>query len=79
MRSVDKYAGNDLLYLNTKGIIPSLAVLKKGEQRSNPFKEVKRFDATTFPAAGETAIVQEQDEEGEEEVLDKAKLADMEG
>jgi len=81
IRSIDAYAGNDLLYLNLKGIIPASAVFKRGERRANPFKERKRFDATTFPASGSGAarVEAQEDEEDEEEVIDKAKLADMEG
>ncbi|KAI0924499.1 hypothetical protein AcW2_005373 [Taiwanofungus camphoratus] len=80
VRSVDTYAGNDLLYLNSKGIIPASAVIKKGERRSNPFREKKRFDSTSFPASAEAKpSAQEEDEEDEEGTLDKAELADMEG
>ncbi|CCL98597.1 uncharacterized protein FIBRA_00599 [Fibroporia radiculosa] len=81
MRSVDSYSGNDLLYLNSKGIIPTAAVIRKGERRSNPFRERKRFDTTTFSTASctEANSFPEEEEEEEEESLDKAKLNDMEG
>ncbi|KAH9919946.1 pseudouridine synthase [Amylocystis lapponica] len=80
VRSIDAYTGSDLLYLNSKGIIPPAAVHRKGERRNNPFKEKRRFDATSFPVAGDTAKVETQEEEEEEEeVIDRAKLADMEG
>lgn len=81
---IDCYAGNDLLYLNTKGVIPAEAVTKKGQRRSNPFREKKLFDATSFPEGriktGEINLDAESDEDEEiEGMVDKAKLADMEG
>ena len=80
MRSVDTYPGDDLLYLNPRGIIPAAAVLKKSERRKNPFREKKRFDATDFPATSKTeADEQEEDEEEQGAIMDKAKLEDMEG
>ena len=85
VRSIDAYAGHDLEYLNPKGVIPTSAVIKRGEFRANPFREKKRFDATSFPAgaAGETvaSIEAEESEEDEEAQLplDKEALADMEG
>ncbi|KZT10155.1 tRNA pseudouridine synthase [Laetiporus sulphureus 93-53] len=83
IRSVDAYAGNDLLYLNSKGVIPSAAVIKKGERRANPFKERKRFDATTFAdrSADDKIDISEEEaeEEGEEMSLDKAQLDEMDG
>jgi tRNA pseudouridine38-40 synthase len=66
IRSTDSYAGNDLLYLNHKGIIPDAAVIKKGERRNNPFREKRRFDATGFPRSVGTAM----DDGNEEEVAD---------
>ncbi|PCH36214.1 tRNA pseudouridine synthase [Wolfiporia cocos MD-104 SS10] len=82
IRSIDSYSGNDLLYLNSKGIIPAAAVIKKGERRPNPFREKRRFDATSFTADGgaesKPVAEDEEDEEGEEQ-LDRAKLNDMEG
>lgn len=84
IRMIDRYSGNDLLYLNAKGIIPAEAVTRRGDRRNNPFREKKLFDATSFPEgrvkAGETALDAEEDEDEEAEGnLDKAKLADMEG
>jgi tRNA pseudouridine38-40 synthase len=84
MRIVDRYSGDDLLYFNPKGTIPTAAILKKGEPRTNRFKERKRFDLTDYSAAQlkEVEVDEEgvEDEEGDEEQeLDKAKLADMEG
>ncbi|EPQ56520.1 pseudouridine synthase [Gloeophyllum trabeum ATCC 11539] len=77
VRHIDSYAGGDLGYFNPKGVIPSTAVLKKGERRENPFREKKRFDAT---GKADKLIKEEEEEEAsEEETLDKAKLADMEG
>ncbi|KAI0741709.1 tRNA pseudouridine synthase [Daedaleopsis nitida] len=83
IRSVDAYAGHDLEYLNPKGVIPASAVIKRGDLRTNPFREKKRFDATSFPTGGsvETLVGQEESEEDEETQLplDKEELADMEG
>jgi tRNA pseudouridine38-40 synthase len=76
---VDAYTGNDLLYLNPKGIIPAAAVITPGERRANPFKERKRFDATSF-SMGKAATSKPLDEEDEDDVpLDKARLAETEG
>ncbi|OAX41510.1 pseudouridine synthase [Rhizopogon vinicolor AM-OR11-026] len=77
VRSIDTYGGNDLLYLNPKGIIPAAAVIKKGEKRDNPFKEKRRFDLTSFPDKQGTPTV--EDEEEAERTLNKSCLEDMEG
>ncbi|RPD64120.1 tRNA pseudouridine synthase [Lentinus tigrinus ALCF2SS1-7] len=86
IRSIDAYAGNDLGYLNPKGVIPTTAVIKRGEFRANPFREKKRFDATSFPAGAgaenPASIEAEESSEEEEETqlpLGKEELADMEG
>ena len=80
VRSVDTYAGDDLLYLNPRGIIPAAAVLKRSERRKNPFREKKRFDATDFPSTSKTeADEQEEDEEEQGTIMDKAELVNMEG
>ena len=79
IRSTDNYAGNDLLYLNTEGIIPDAAVLKKGEKRSNPFREKKRFDSTHFPKGVDSAAAIDDDECGDENPLLAENLADTEG
>ncbi|KAI0031441.1 pseudouridylate synthase [Vararia minispora EC-137] len=84
IRSVDGYTGNDLLWLNPKGTIPGICILKKDERRANSFKERKRFDLTDYSAVQLVEVEKEveeddADEEQEEENLDKAKLADMEG
>ncbi|KAI0358116.1 tRNA pseudouridine synthase, partial [Trametes cingulata] len=83
IRSLDAYAGHDLEYLNPKGIIPQSAVIKRGEFRNNPFREKKRYDATSFPAGGAVAGSVEEDESSEDEEahlpLDKEELADLEG
>jgi tRNA pseudouridine38-40 synthase len=80
VRSIDTYSGDDLLYLNPKGVIPAAAVFKRSERRTNPFREKKRFDVTDFPqnstVEGDEA---EDDEEEQGVVLDKAKLAEIEG
>lgn len=75
---MDAYAGNDLLYLNPKGVIPAAAVIKQGERRENPFKERKRFDATSF-FVGDDAKTKPSEEDEEDEPIDKARLADTEG
>ncbi|EIW58179.1 tRNA pseudouridine synthase [Trametes versicolor FP-101664 SS1] len=85
IRSIDSYAGHDLEYLNPKGIVPQSAVIKKGEFRNNPFREKKRYDATSFPvgkaAAPDAAEEEEESSENEEAYLplDKEALADLEG
>ena len=80
MRTVDAYSGDDLLYLNPRGIIPAAAVLKKSERRKNPFRERKRFDATDFSATSKTEVdEQEEDEEEQGTIINKAELVDMEG
>ncbi|KAL7280704.1 hypothetical protein ACG7TL_005644 [Trametes sanguinea] len=87
IRSIDAYAGHDLEYLNPKGIIPQSAVIKRGEFRNNPFREKKRYDATSFPAggAGDAAAAgslegEESSEEEETQLpLDKEELANLEG
>lgn len=82
---MDAYNGNELLYLNTKGVVPEAAVIKRGEKRSNPFREKKRFDVTTFPAGADVgklmAEEEEKDaeEEQEDENLNKKELLEMEG
>ncbi|KAI0765660.1 pseudouridine synthase [Trametes elegans] len=84
VRSIDAYAGHDLEYLNPKGIVPQSAVIKRGEFRNNPFREKKRFDATSFPTGGGDASASVEAEESDEDEetqlpLDKEALADMEG
>jgi tRNA pseudouridine38-40 synthase len=65
--------------LNHQGIIPDAAVIKKGEKRSNPFREKKRFDSTHFPrgvdSKTEMAVDGGEDDEDPADVID---LADME-
>jgi tRNA pseudouridine38-40 synthase len=77
VRSIDSYGGDDLLYLNPKGIIPAVAVIKKGDKRDNPFKEKRKFDLTSFPDKQGASII-EEDEETESK-LNKSRLEDMEG
>ena len=81
VRSVDKYTGTDLLYLNPKGVVPTKAVIERGVRRANPFREKKRFDATSFPEGQQPAGQEEEEDEEEEQEakLDKKALADMEG
>ncbi|KAG5220092.1 Vacuolar amino acid transporter [Salix suchowensis] len=65
IRSVDKYGGDDLLYLNHWGIIPPESVVAKGRRRENPFKEHKRFDATAFPSdVKDIAFIKEDEASG---------------
>ena len=76
---MDKYGGDDLLYLNTKGVIPAEAILVKGARRSNPFREKKRFDATAFPTDRDGAAAKQFDEEDESEgEAEKGTASDME-
>lgn len=77
MRSIDSYGGDDLLYLNPKGIIPAVAVIKKGDKRDNPFKEKRKFDLTSFPDKQGASII--EDDEETESKLNKSRLEDMEG
>jgi tRNA pseudouridine38-40 synthase len=86
IRSIDAYAGNDLLYLNPKGSIPEAAVIKRHEKRPQPFREKKRFDATTFPADTDVGRLMAEEEErdaeeedGADEELDRKELFEMEG
>lgn len=84
IRAVDSYIGNDLSYLNSKGIIPPTAVIKRNERRANPFREKKKFDSTNFPVGGKSSLddlqpQMDEDEDEDEQVLDRTKLADTEG
>jgi tRNA pseudouridine38-40 synthase len=84
VRSTDAYSGDDLLYLNPKGVIPAAAVVKRSEGRKNPFREKRRFDVTDFPenSSGKGKIkVDDAEDDGDEQdvALDKAELVDMEG
>ncbi|KAK0501386.1 pseudouridine synthase [Armillaria luteobubalina] len=80
VRSVDAYAGNDLLYYNPESTMPDVCVIKDGERRLHPFKERKIFNRTDF-GDGEEGKVEIEDEEGEEEGvrMDKKTLEEMEG
>jgi tRNA pseudouridine38-40 synthase len=80
VRSTDAYSGDDLLYLNPKGVIPSAAVVNKSERRKNPFRERKRFDVADFSTTSKIEVDEaEEDEEEQDAVLDKAELVNMEG
>ncbi|KAF5383796.1 hypothetical protein D9615_003543 [Tricholomella constricta] len=79
MRHVDAYSGNDLLYLNPKGTIPPAAIIKKNERRDNPFREKKRFDATSFSVDEDEKAKSMADEDDEEPPISKKDLADTEG
>ena len=80
VRSIDAYFGDDLLYLNPKGVIPTAAVFKQSERRKNPFREKRRLDVTDFPESSKVEVDEAEDEEEEQDVvMDKEKLVDMEG
>ncbi|KAF8448996.1 pseudouridine synthase [Boletus edulis BED1] len=79
IRYVDNYEGNDLLYLNPRGIIPSTAVIKKDvKRRPMPFRESKRFDVTNIKQLKDAPPLEEESE-SEEERMSKPALEDMEG
>jgi len=76
IRYVDKYGGNDLLYLNPRGIVPAAAVIKKDvKKRQKAFRESKRFDVTNIKDAPPL----EEESESEEEHMSKPALEDMDG
>lgn len=78
VRSLDFYTGHDLLYLSPSGIIPDVAVIKKGMKRENPFKEKRVFDSTSFP--DKSKLEDESDAEVEDDLsTNKRDLAEMEG
>ncbi|KAI0306054.1 pseudouridine synthase [Multifurca ochricompacta] len=80
IHSTDAYSGDDLLYLNPKGVIPAAAVVKNSERRKNPFREIKRFDVTDFPTGSKIRGDEDEEDEGEQDVLtNKAALVEMEG
>lgn len=87
IRSVDKYSGNDLMWLNRDGKVPQECVIIKGQRRNNPFREKRVFDTTSFPSAAivkrqlleEAEAADEEEEEEEEELLDQKHLAETEG
>ena len=85
IRSIDAYAGPDLLYLNPTGAVPDASVIVKGTRRPNPFREKRVFDTTSFPAERDADIKKKLEEaedevdEVEEEVLDKRQLEETEG
>jgi tRNA pseudouridine38-40 synthase len=75
INSIDSYKGADLCYLQ-QGRITEGAIIRKGEKRTAPFRENRRFDANNFHrGAGPTQDVEEE----EDEVIDSAKLQEMEG
>ena len=87
---MDKYTGNDLAYLNARGVIPDRAALPpKGQARQNPFREKRKFDLTDYSPAQLSEVMRENDaddgaegqdeEEAEAENMSKKELADMEG
>ncbi|KAG8220964.1 hypothetical protein J3R82DRAFT_2469 [Butyriboletus roseoflavus] len=79
IRYVDNYEGNDLLYLNPRGIIPASAVIKKDvKRRPKPFKESKRFDITNIKELKDEPPLEEESD-SEEENISKPALEDMEG
>lgn len=79
IRYVDNYEGNDLLYLNPRGIIPVAAVVKRdAKRRPKPFKESRRFDVTNVKELKDVPTLEEESE-SEEENISKPALEDMEG
>lgn len=79
IRYVDNYEGNDLSYLNPRGIIPATAVIKKdARRRPKPFKESRRFDITNIKELKDAPPIEEESE-SEEENISKPALEDMEG
>ena len=79
VRYVDNYGGNDLLYLNPRGIVPAAAVIKKDvKKRPKPFRESRCFDVTNIKELKEVPPLEEESE-SEEEHMSKPVLEDMEG
>jgi tRNA pseudouridine38-40 synthase len=73
IRNVDCYPGNDLLYFNPNGIIPPEAAIKKGDNRSMPFRERKVFDTTDFSKSVKIDLEQEveaENNQGSGETID---------
>lgn len=58
-------------------------MIEQGVRRPNPFRERKRFDATTFPEDGHERVADVNDDSDveidEAEGIDKKKLVEMEG
>jgi tRNA pseudouridine38-40 synthase len=79
MQSIDSYGGYDLLYLNQNAVIPADAIVRKGEKRVKPFKDQKRFDATGFEETNQNKVNTIEGEEEDDTIIDKSRLADMEG
>ena len=78
IRTIDKYRGDDLLYLNPEGTIPSAAVIKQGERRANAFKDKRRFDATNVTQEKGGKDLPSDEEEEEESTIAKKDFIDME-
>jgi tRNA pseudouridine38-40 synthase len=76
MRTVDNYSGNDFLWLNPAGIVPKESIILKGQRRENPFKERRRFNATSITVEGDKVVGLAEDEE-EESTLSKKELDEM--
>ena len=68
------------MYLNHRGNIPPESVVRKGERRTNPFKEMKKFNSTNYTdSAGlEPFPPPDPDEEGEGGKTDKKRPEEME-
>lgn len=79
IRTIDKYRGDDLLYLNPEGTVPPAAIVKHGERRVNAFKDKRRFDATNITGEKGSKDVRSDEEDEEEPSIAKKDLADMEG
>ncbi|THV05558.1 pseudouridine synthase [Dendrothele bispora CBS 962.96] len=83
IRSVDAYDGTDFLYLNSQGTIPPEAIIQRGVQRENPFKEQRKFNMTSFaPNDGTKMKATEPDDVqdiDEDEPLSKKEMEEAEG
>lgn len=81
IRSVDAYAGNDLLYLNPTGTLPDSTIIHKGIRRENRFKERRVFDTTSFDNRTETMRLEEEGDETDDDVatMNKHSLEETEG
>ncbi|TRM65503.1 pseudouridine synthase [Schizophyllum amplum] len=79
VRHVDDYTGQELLYLNPKGTVPTVAALKPGTPRENPFREKRRFNMTTFDEPSKDESEDEEVETPLAKGAKGAKLAETEG
>ncbi|KIY53389.1 pseudouridine synthase [Fistulina hepatica ATCC 64428] len=73
IRNIDDYAGDDLLYLNPKGVVPQQAVVQKGKRREDPLYERPRRKLT------QNSKTEPEEDESDEENTRKQKPSDLEG